>query len=228
MRRSVLTVALAAMLPLGGCEVARDASGTPGGSGPAGAAGGVGGVGGVPADYDAGAVPGGPGAGRRYGLGSSPARGHVARMDRDVGPDGAELPPGRGTVAEGDALYKAQCAMCHGLRGEGMEPAYPALIGRDPAGEDFAFANDPALVRTIGNYWPHATTLFDYVRRAMPLLTPGTLTDDQVYALTAYLLAANDVIPDTATLDAAALRAVRMPYQDRFIRADATPAPSAK
>lgn len=215
MQRPLLGAMLFALMPLAACE--QSAGGTAAASGASMPAGAVVRV----SDYDAGAVPGGPGAGRRYGLGSAPARGHVARLDADVGPDGAELPPGRGTVAEGEVLFRTQCAMCHGQRGEGMEPVYPALIGRDPAGEDFAFARDPKLVHTIGNYWPYATTLFDYIRRAMPLLTPGTLTDDQVYALSAYLLAANDVIPDTTTLDAAALRAVRMPYQDRFIRADA-------
>ncbi len=169
------------------------------------------------ADYDAGAVPGGPGAGRAYGLGATATSAHIARLDFDVGEAGDELPAGRGSVSDGDALYKAQCAMCHGQRGEGMLPAYPALIGRDPAGEDFKFATDPKIVPTIGNYWPYATTIFDYIKRAMPLTAPGSLTDDQVYALTAYLLAANDVIADTTTLDAAGLRAVRMPYVDRFI-----------
>lgn len=179
------------------------------------------------ADYDAGAVPGGPGAGRMYGLGTTATSAHIARLDLDVGQAGEELPAGRGSVSEGDVLYKAQCAMCHGQRGEGMLPAYPALIGRDPAGEGFKFATDPRIVPTIGNYWPYATTLFDYIKRAMPLTAPGSLTDDQVYALTAYLLAANGVIADTITLDAAGLRAVRMPYADRFIPdARQVPAPA--
>lgn len=223
MRRSLPGAVLLVLVPLAACERADDAAAA---SGPSTRASAV-----IAASaYDAGAVPGGPGAGRRYGLGTAPARGHVARMDADIGPDGAELPPGRGTVGEGEELYRAQCAVCHGQRGEGIAPVYPALIGRDPAFEDFAFARDPDAVHTIGNYWPYATTLFDYIKRAMPLLTPGSLTDAQVYALTAYLLAANAVIPDTTTLDAAALRAVKMPYHDRFIRADASVAatPTAK
>lgn len=220
MRGSWVAAVLCALVPLAACARADDAAAASGASTRAVAV-----IAG--SDYDAGAVPGGPGAGRRYGLGAAPARGLVARMDTDIGPEGAELPTGRGTVAEGEVLYRAQCAVCHGQRGEGIEPVYPALIGRDPAGEDFAFARDPKLVHTIGNYWPYATTLFDYIKRAMPLLTPGSLTDAQVYALTAYLLAANDVIPDTATLDAAALRAVRMPYHDRFIRADTPVDPAA-
>lgn len=166
----------------------------------------------TPAADAASAAPG-----RRYELGRAADSAHIARMDVDVGPEGIELPRGRGTVAEGGALYKAQCAMCHGQGGEGMPPAFPRLVGRDPAAEGFQFAKDHKLIKTIGNYWPHATTVFDYVKRAMPLLTPGTLTDDQVYALTAYLLAENGVIPDTATLDAAALRRVKMPYADRFV-----------
>jgi hypothetical protein len=101
-----------------------------------------------------------------------------------------------------------------------MPPSYPALVGRDPKAENFAFATNDKLVRTIGNYWPYATTVFDYVRRAMPHTQPGSLSNDEVYALTAYLLAANQVIPMTSTLDAASLRAVKMPYESRFVRDD--------
>lgn len=175
------------------------------------------------ADYDAGAVPGGPGAGKRYAIGGAASAGAIAKMDRDIGPDGAELPAGKGSVAEGGALYKTQCAMCHGVNGEGMAPAFPRLSGRDAAAEGFKFARDPKLPHSIGNYWSHATTLFDYIRRAMPHTAPGSLTDDQVYALTAYLLAVDDVIAKDATLDARALRAVKMPYADRFVPDDRRP-----
>jgi cytochrome c len=143
----------------------------------------------------------------------------VAALNIDIGPDGVELPAGKGTAAEGAKIYGAQCASCHGLRGEGMAPAYPKLVGRDPK-EGFPFGRDPALVKTIGNYWPHATTLFDYIKRSMPFLQPGSMTDDQVYAVTAWLLAQNEIIPADATLDAAALRAVRMPARDRFVKDD--------
>lgn len=156
-----------------------------------------------------------PGDGR-YGLGRPADAALVAQMDQDVNPAGVGLPTGRGSVAEGATLYATQCAMCHGADGHGMPPAFPRLLGREPKAEGFTFADDPKLPHTIGNYWPYATTLFDYIKRAMPLTAPGSLTDGQVYALAAYLLAAEDVIPDTATLDAAALRAVRMPYVDRF------------
>lgn len=157
-----------------------------------------------------------------YGLGTAPTPASLAAWNRDVGPEGAELPAGRGSVAEGRALFSVHCASCHAANGEGMAPAYPQLVGRPAAGESFDFASNADIPRTIGNYWPHATTLFDYIRRAMPFLAPGSLSDDQTYALTAYLLAANGVIPDSTTLDAAALRAVRMPARDRFVLDDRT------
>lgn len=180
------------------------------------------------ADYDAGAVPGGPGRDKRYGFGRKPSGAEVARWNLDVGPDGAELPRGKGSVAEGEALYQAQCMVCHNRNGEGMPPLYPAIIGRDPKAEGFHFANDPKLVKTIGNYWPYATTVFDYVKRAMPLTAPGSLTDNQVYALTAYLLSANKVIPTDAVLDADALRAIKMPYADKFVPDDRRGGPEVK
>lgn len=162
-------------------------------------------------------------AAERYGLGRPVTAAEITLMDHDVGPDGLELPLGRGTVAQGAALYALQCASCHGPNGEGIAPAFPQLVGRDPKAEGFTFSTDPKLVHTIGNYWPYATTLFDYIKRAMPQAAPGSLTDDQVYALTAYLLAANQVIADSTTLDAAALRAVQMPYRDRFVPDDRRP-----
>ncbi len=172
--------------------------------------------------YEAAAVAGGPGSGARYALGTAASASTIARWNTDVGADGAELPAGQGSVREGAVLYAGLCAACHGVGGLGGIAPNPALVGRDSAAEGFRFARDPALNKTIGNYWPYATTLFDYIKRAMPLATPGTLTDNQVYALTAYLLAANGVIPDTTTLAAAALRGVRMPYRDRFVPDDRT------
>jgi cytochrome c len=157
---------------------------------------------------------------RRYGVGRPATAAEIAAGDVDVAPDGGGLPRGRGTVAQGRTIYAQQCASCHGANGEGVPPLYPPLIGRPPAAENFVFGTNPTLPRTIGNYWPYATTVFDYVRRAMPLDTPGSLTDDEVYAVTAYLLAANQVIPVTATLDSASLTAVKMPYADRFVRDD--------
>ncbi|MBX3133336.1 MAG: cytochrome c [Gemmatimonadaceae bacterium] len=158
-----------------------------------------------------------------FALGASATRAQIAAWDTDIGPEGRELPAGRGSVRDGAAIYRAQCAACHGVEGQGLEPLYPALVGRDPRGEGFDFASDPSIPRTIGNYWSHATTLYDYIRRAMPLYTPGSLSADETYAVTAYLLAANHVIPDSAVLDAAALRAVVMPARDRFVPDDRSP-----
>jgi len=155
---------------------------------------------------------------RHFGIGRAATSAEIAERNVDVGPDGVGLPPGRGSAQDGSVLYAQQCASCHGDHGEGKPPLYPPLIGRDPRWENFVFAKEPGATRTIGNYWPFATTVFDYVRRAMPLTAPGSLTDDQVYAVTAYLLAANAIIPLSATLDSAALAAVRMPYAGRFVR----------
>lgn len=156
----------------------------------------------------------------RYGLGRAATPQEVAALDQDVGPDGAGLPPGNGSTVEGAALYAAQCANCHGNKGQGMAPAFPALVGRDPAGEKFEFANDYKIVRTVGNYWSSAPSLFDYIRRAMPHLTPGSLSNDQVYALVAHLLAENRIIPGGATLDSAALMQVKMPAAGHFVTDD--------
>jgi cytochrome c len=153
-----------------------------------------------------------------YGIGHAATAAEVAAFDSDVSPSGAGLPAGRGDARRGAALYRAQCASCHGEKGEGLAPN-PALVGREPR-EGFPFGVDPSLVRTVGNYWPYATTLFDYIRRTMPLSAPGSLPDDDVYSLTAYLLAANEVIAAGASLDSASLVAVRMPARDRFVPDD--------
>jgi mono/diheme cytochrome c family protein len=181
------------------------------------------------ASYDAGAVPGGPGAKASYGLGHAAADSAIAAMNQDIGQDGAELPAGSGTVARGVVVYAAQCAQCHGANGEGL-PTFPRLVGRDSAGApkpEFQFATTNKT-KTIGNYWPHATTVFDYIKRAMPFAAPGSMTDDDVYAVTAYLLSANGIIPDTSTLNAAALRAVRMPARDKFVPDNRKPTAAAK
>lgn len=181
------------------------------------------------ASYDAGAVPGGPGAKQSYALGHPAADSAVAAMNQDVGPDGVELPPGRGSVERGAAVYAAQCSQCHGAKGEGL-PTFPKLVGRDSAGAptpEFQFATTNKT-KTIGNYWPYATTLFDYIKRAMPFATPGSMADDDVYAVTAFLLSANAIIPETTTLDAATLRAVHMPARDHFVPDNRKPTATAK
>lgn len=160
----------------------------------------------------------------RFGLGRPASAAEVAAWDRDANATGVGLPEGRGTHAEGAAIYAAKCATCHGAQGEGLRvggTAYPRLIGREPR-EGFPFAQDLKHVKTIGNYWPYATTVYDYIQGAMPLTAPGSLTPNEVYGLTAYLLAENEVIPRTAVMDARTLPQVRMPARDRFVLDDRT------
>lgn len=153
-----------------------------------------------------------------YGLGSPATPAEVAALNTDVSPSGEGLPAGRGDAARGAALYQAQCASCHGVNGEGIAPN-PPLVGREPR-EGFPFGTDPKLVRTVGNYWPEATTIFDYIKRTMPLSAPGSLSDEEVYSLTAHLLVANEILPAGSALDSASLVAVRMPARDRFVPDD--------
>ena len=135
----------------------------------------------------------------------------VAAWDIDIGPDGAGLPSGAGTVAEGEAVYAIQCLTCHGPEGNGQL--------NDVLAGGHGSLTDPAPVKTIGSFWPYATTIFDYIRRSMPYLTPRTLSDDEIYALTAYLLHLNGIIAEDDVMDAQSLPAVVMPNRDNFILA---------
>ena len=148
------------------------------------------------------------------GIGRAATPDEVKKLDIDVMPDGRGLPPGRGTVAEGATIYAEKCASCHGKNGEGA--SFERLVATD-AGKNFDFATNAKLPRSIGNYWPYATTLYDYTFRAMPFMQPGTLTADETYALTAFILALNKVVPDDAVMDAKSLPAVKMPARDRFV-----------
>jgi len=152
---------------------------------------------------------------QRFDLGHAASAADVAAVDIDVTPSGAGLPAGSGTAAQGAPLYATNCASCHGANGEGKPPAYPQLLG-GPKGT-FDFASDFKIPRTVGNYWPYATTLFDYIRRAMPWPSPRTLSDNEVYALTAYILASNKLIGEGDTMDAKTLPQVKMPNRDNFI-----------
>jgi cytochrome c len=149
-----------------------------------------------------------------FGIGRPATPAEVAALDIDVGPDGAGLPPGRGTSADGAPIYAARCAGCHGKTGK--EGPNDVLVGRLP-GDAFPFARDARAPKTIGSYWPYATTVFDYIRRAMPPDKPGSLGDGEVYALTAYLLTLNDLIPADAVVDATSLPKVQMPAHDHFV-----------
>jgi len=148
------------------------------------------------------------------GIGRPATTAEIAALDIDVGPDGVGLPPGRGTSADGAPIYAARCASCHGKTGK--EGPNDVLVGRLP-GDAFPFAKDPRAPKTIGSYWPYATTVFDYIRRAMPPDRPGSLRDDEVYGLVAYLLTLNELIAPDAVVDAASLPKVKMPAHDRFV-----------
>jgi S-disulfanyl-L-cysteine oxidoreductase SoxD len=134
----------------------------------------------------------------------------TATWDISIGPDGAGLPPGRGTVAQGGAVYAAKCQACHGEKGVGRpNDQLVGGIGTLEAGK--------TPVKTVGSYWPYATTLFDYVRRAMPWNAPKSLTDDEVYAVSAYILNLNGIIGANDIMDAQSLPKVTMPNRNGFI-----------
>ena len=132
----------------------------------------------------------------------------IAAWDISVEPDGTGLPAGSGSVAEGARLFAGRCALCHGADGKGGKA--DALVGG--AGS----LTSEAPVKTVGSYWPFATTLFDYVRRAMPYFAPGSLADDEVYAITAYVLHLNGIVAEDAVLDAERLVGIRMPNREGF------------
>ena len=155
---------------------------------------------------------------KHFGLGRAANPAELATLDIDVSPNGTGLPPGSGTPEQGATVFAATCATCHGVNGEGKPPLYPQLVG-GPRGT-FNFATDFKIPRTIGNYWPYATTVFDYIRRAMPLTAPGSLTPDQTYAVTAYLLNREGLLPAGATLDARSLPAIQMPARSHFVPDD--------
>jgi mono/diheme cytochrome c family protein len=151
-----------------------------------------------------------PAAPALYGVGRSPTAAELRALDISIAPTGAGLPPGRGTSKEGAALYQSLCAACHGARGEGVDN-FPALVG----GRDSLRTAKPVL--TVGSYWPYATSIWDYTRRAMPYLTPGVLTSDQTYALTAFILHMNGLIDADTVMTEKTLPAVRMPNRDGFV-----------
>jgi cytochrome c len=151
-------------------------------------------------------------------LGRPLGEAEAARRDLDVFPDGRGLPPGRGDAAAGRALYAARCAGCHGKDGRGG------------TAEELAGAEEPLTARTpdktIGSYWPYATTVFDFLRRAKPMESPGAFSADELYALTAYLLFLNGLVGEHDAIDATHLPRIRMPNRDGFVGVDAQ-APAA-
>jgi S-disulfanyl-L-cysteine oxidoreductase SoxD len=143
-------------------------------------------------------------------FGQSITPGDITPWDISIGPDGVGLPPGRGTAKQGEAVYAAKCQTCHGEKGVGgPNDALAGGIG--------SLAPGQVPVKTVGSYWPYATTLFDYVRRAMPFPESKSLTNDQLYAVAAYILNLNGIIGLDDVLDAKSLPKVKMPNRNGFI-----------
>lgn len=147
-----------------------------------------------------------------FGFGRPATEAEIAALDIDVRPDGKGLPKGEGNATEGKAIYALKCAGCHGATGtEG--PNDRLVVGDTTQGR-------ARRIKAIGNYWPYATTVFDYIRRAMPFNQPGSLTDREVYSLTAYLLHANGLWDEKAGLNAKNLPKIKMPARDKFVPDD--------
>jgi len=156
-------------------------------------------------------------ADERYGIGRPATAAEIAGWNIDIDRHGGNLPPGRGSVDRGRVVFGEQCAGCHGTDGRGG-------VGDQLVGGQGTLASGKP-VRTVGSYWPYATTLFDYIRRAMPQNAPQSLSNEDVYAVAAYVLNLNGLVPADAVLDARTLPAVRMPNRDNFV---ADPRPDVK
>ena len=143
-----------------------------------------------------------------YGLKATPEQ--IAGWDIDVRPDGKGLPPGSGSVEDGEYLYEEKCAECHGSFGEGVGK-YPTLAGGEGS------LRDDRPHKTVGSYWKYTSTLWDYIHRAMPFTQPESLGDDEVYALTAYVLYLNDLVEDDFVLTQENLSSIRLPNEGNFI-----------
>ena len=167
------------------------------------------------------AISGAPAQMPTYGVGRAPTAEEIQAWDLTIPPDGRGLPPGQGTAVLGKPLYADRCASCHGDNGD--DPKYRALVGgRGPLTSaelsenlDWLLGGKPVL--TIGKFWPYATTLWSYINRAQPFDEPGSLTPDQVYAVTAYLLFLNGIIGEADVINARTLPAVKMPNRDGFV-----------
>lgn len=149
-----------------------------------------------------------------YGFGRVPTAGEIAALDIDVRPDGQGLPPGHGSAGDGAKVFATACASCHGEKGENAKLAGGPLVG---GGGTLA---TPKPLKTIGSFWPYASILFDFIRRAMPFDRPQSLSNDELYAVTAYVLSLNGLVAENAVLDAATLPKIEMPNHDGFKPAD--------
>jgi cytochrome c len=144
-----------------------------------------------------------------YDFGRMATPDEIAVWDIDVRPDGKGLPPGSGTAAHGKQVFADNCAACHGDNGVG------GIKDRLAGGRGTLTSDTP--VKTVGSYWPYATTLFDYIHRAMPYQAPGSLSNDDTYAVAAYILSLNSILPADAKLDRDSLPKIRMPNRDGFV-----------
>lgn len=144
-----------------------------------------------------------------YDFGRSPTPEEIQQWDIDVRPDGKGLPEGSGTAVHGKLVYEQHCAACHGVNGEG------GIEYRLVGGQGTLASAKP--IKTVGSYWPYATTLFDYIRRAMPYQAPGSLSVDDTYAVSAYILSLNGLLPQNGRLDKERLPKIEMPNRDGFI-----------
>jgi cytochrome c len=145
----------------------------------------------------------------KYGVGRAPTPDEIHQWSVSISPDGKGLPEGHGTAAQARELYANRCAKCHGDKGQGRD-SVPIAGGQGTL-------RNPKPLRTVGSYWPYATTVWDYVNRAMPFDRPGTLTADQVYSLTAYILYLNGLAKEDDVIDARTLPKIRMPNRDGFV-----------
>jgi mono/diheme cytochrome c family protein len=146
----------------------------------------------------------------KYGVGRTPTPEEVRQWAITPRTGGKGLPEGRGTAAEGREMYANRCARCHGPKGEGAESV--AIVGGQGT------LTSPKPLKTVGSYWPYATTVFDYISRSMPYDKPGTLSPGQVYSITAYVLFLNGIVQETTVLDAGSLPKVQMPNRDGFVK----------
>jgi cytochrome c len=151
-------------------------------------------------------------ADQTYGFGNTPSKEEIAAMDFDAMPDGRGLPPGSGTPARGEQIYAARCGACHGEKLEGVKQAGGAALigGRGTIGT-------PNTKKTVESFWPYATTLFDYVKRAMPFDEPGSMSDDEIYSVCAYILHRGNIIGENDVMNAETLPQVEMPNRNGFV-----------
>lgn len=146
------------------------------------------------------------------GIGRPASPEEIARLNLTVYPDGKGLPKGSGNAERGATVYKERCSDCHNDKGQGREAQYPALVG----GRGTLASAKP--VKTVGSFWPYTTTLFDYIRRAMPFDHPRSLSADEVYSVTAYVLYLNGIVSEKEELNERTLPAIKMPNRDGFFR----------